>query len=265
MVSLISLLVILVISVLVTKIASQALTHTGLSKEAAKFQARSAFTGVGYTTSESEKIVNHPVRRRIVLTLMLIGNVGVISAVASLILTFVGKDLTTKDTIIRAAIILVSLGALIKLSKSKWMENRIVKIINRALEKFSRVKVKDYVELLKLQDGYEITVLTIKEDDWMNGRTLGESNLRREGLNVLGIQRYDGTYLGTPDGDTKIVEQDQLMLYGRVESVRNLERRKKDRTGDEEHERAIAAQEEEKQKQKEKDREKSEGEGRSKG
>lgn len=256
MVSLISLIVILVISVLVTKVASQALTHTGLSRESAKFQARSAFTGVGYTTSESERIVNHPVRRRIVLTLMLIGNVGVISAVASLILTFVGKDITAKDTIIRLVIILVSLFGLWKLSKSKWMENRIVKIINKALDKFSAVKVKDYVELLKLQDGYEITVLTIREDDWMNEKTLGECDLRNEGVNVLGIQRYDGTYIGTPDGDSKIVATDQLMVYGRIESIRKLEKRKRDRSGDEEHKKAVAEQEQEREKQKEKEKKK---------
>ncbi len=255
MVSVISLIVILVISVLITKIASQALTHTGLSKESAKFQARSAFTGVGYTTNEAEKIVNHPVRRRIILTLMLIGNVGVISAVASLILTFVGKDLSAEESMIRAGIIIVSLWILWRLSKSKWLENRMVRIINRALEKFSTVKVKDYVELLKLQDGYEITVITVSADDWMTGKTIGECNLRNEGVNVLGIQRYDGTYIGTPDGDSKIVEGDQLMLYGRVEGLRNLESRKKDRSGDEEHEKAVADQEHEKEKQKQKDKE----------
>ena len=83
MASLISLLVILTLSLLITKIAGQALIHTGLAKDAAKFQARSSFTGVGYTTREAENVVNHPVRRRIVMALMLIGNVGIISAITS--------------------------------------------------------------------------------------------------------------------------------------------------------------------------------------
>lgn len=47
-----SLLVVLVLSLLVTRIATVALTHTGLSREVARFQARSAFSGVGFTTSE---------------------------------------------------------------------------------------------------------------------------------------------------------------------------------------------------------------------
>lgn len=64
MLSIVSLLLILTLSILITRIATVALTHTGLSREAARFQARSAFTDVGFTTSESEKVVNHPERRR---------------------------------------------------------------------------------------------------------------------------------------------------------------------------------------------------------
>jgi len=55
MLSIISLLMVLTLSILVTRIATVVLTHTGLARESAKFQARSAFTGVGFTTTESEK------------------------------------------------------------------------------------------------------------------------------------------------------------------------------------------------------------------
>lgn len=52
MASLISLIIIFALSLLITKIASEALVHTGLSKQSARFQARSAYTGVGFTTSD---------------------------------------------------------------------------------------------------------------------------------------------------------------------------------------------------------------------
>ncbi|HSH50828.1 MAG TPA: HAD-IC family P-type ATPase [Bacteroidales bacterium] len=54
--------IILVLSVLITKIASESLIHMGLSKEMARFQACSAFTGVGFTIRETETIVNHHIR-----------------------------------------------------------------------------------------------------------------------------------------------------------------------------------------------------------
>ena len=55
-----SLLVVIVISLMVTRMATIALTATGLSRESARFQARSAFSGAGFTTSESEAVVRHP-------------------------------------------------------------------------------------------------------------------------------------------------------------------------------------------------------------
>ena len=46
MLPIVSILVIVGLSLLVTRVASVALVHTGLGREAARFQARSAFTGV---------------------------------------------------------------------------------------------------------------------------------------------------------------------------------------------------------------------------
>ena len=62
MLAVVSLLLIITLSLLMTRIASVALVHTGLSREVARFQARSAFSGVGFTTSEAESVVAHPVR-----------------------------------------------------------------------------------------------------------------------------------------------------------------------------------------------------------
>lgn len=56
------------------------------------FQVRSAFTGVDFTTFGAESVVDPSVRLRIIRTQMLIGNAGVVSAMASPILTFVGRE-----------------------------------------------------------------------------------------------------------------------------------------------------------------------------
>lgn len=62
MIAAITLFLIITLSALITRIAAIALAHTGLSTQSARFQARSAYTGTGYSTSESEKIMNHPVQ-----------------------------------------------------------------------------------------------------------------------------------------------------------------------------------------------------------
>jgi len=253
--SLISLIIIFILSVLITKIASESLVHTGLSREAARFQARSAFTGVGFTTREAENIVNHPVRRRIIMSLMLIGNIGIISALASLMLTFVDASGDRMANIIRLLIIAGSLTGLWLLSQSKWVENLLVRLIKKALKRFTTLNIKDYVELLNLKNEYEITVIKINEDDWMQSKKIGELKLRKEGVNIIGIQRKDGTYIGTPYGDTEITKDDQLILYGRKKNLKNLEKRKQDASGDRDHQEAMKEQDEEKKKQKEKDTE----------
>ena len=68
-----------------------ALTMTGLSRDLAKFQARSAFYRSGASPpNEAEKVVAHPVRRRILMLLLLLGNAGIVTSISSLVLTFVG-------------------------------------------------------------------------------------------------------------------------------------------------------------------------------
>jgi hypothetical protein len=81
----------------VTRIATVAPTQTGLCRESAKFQARSAVTGVGFTPTESEKVLNHFVRRRILLMLMMPGNAGIVTEVSSLILYGRAADLKQLD------------------------------------------------------------------------------------------------------------------------------------------------------------------------
>ncbi len=79
MAAVVSLIVVVTLGLLITRVATVALTMTGMSLDHARFQARSAFTGTGFTTSETEAIVTHPARRRIVMTLMLLSGAGAVS------------------------------------------------------------------------------------------------------------------------------------------------------------------------------------------
>ena len=82
-----TLLVIAIFSLLAVRVATTALTMTGLSSDTASFQSYSAFFGVGFTTREAELVVNHPVRRRIIRDLILAGNIGLTSSLATLVAT----------------------------------------------------------------------------------------------------------------------------------------------------------------------------------
>lgn len=253
MLSIISLLVVVVLSILVTRIATIALVHTGLSRETAQFQARSAFTGAGFTTDESEKVVQHPVRRKIVLALMLVGNAGIVTAVASLILTFVHQG-TDVSLWLKIAVLVAGLLALWALSASSWIDSRLSWLIDKALRRYTSLDVRDYASLMHLVGEYRLVELRVRDGDWLAERTLRESDLRDEGVLVLGVKRANGNYLGAPSGDTELHGGDTLLVYGRISVLQELDRRERDWRGDLEHHAAAAEQARVRAEEKDRDR-----------
>lgn len=236
MIPVLTVIIILTISILVNKIATIALMHTGLSRQSAQFQARSAFTGVGYATRESENFVNHPVRRKIIMLLMLLGNAGIVSVIATLLLTVMYTNDSTLGLSITARIILLFVGIvfLIIFFSSKIVDRWLSKIINYALKKYTKLNVQDYSGLLHLAGEFEISEIFIEESDWLANKSLSELLLPREGITVLGIERQNGTYLGIPNGHSVICPGDTLVVYGRAPAIIRLSERKKGEKGDRE-------------------------------
>ncbi len=252
MTAIISLLIIIMLSVLTIRIGSIALIHTGLSSEAAKFQARSAFMGVGFTTSESEMVVNNPVRRKILTILMFLGNAGIITTISSVIFSFISME--RSETFSTEFIVLFSgLLVLIFLSRSKWIDRKLSSIINKALKRYTHLDVKDYYSLLHLSDDYRVSELKVEEQDWLENKTLDELQLDAEGLSLLGIKRGKESFIGAPRGKTKVKKSDVLILYGRTDILISLEKRKEGTSGDLEHKNAISKQEEIKKEQEKED------------
>jgi len=63
--------------------AAIALMMTGMDEKRARFQALSSFSGTGFTTKEAEFVLNHPVRRRIITWLMILGNAGIVTVIVT--------------------------------------------------------------------------------------------------------------------------------------------------------------------------------------
>lgn len=242
MTAIISLLVIISLSVLATRIGALALIHTGLSKEAANFQARSAYMGVGFTTSESELVVNDPVRRKILTILIFLGNAGIITTISSVIFSFISIEesgfFSTEIVVLISGLLL-----LIFLSRSKFIDRKLSAVINKALQQYTDLEVKDYYSLLHLEGDYRVSELKATGDDWLSGETLNELQLDAEGVRVLGIRRENGDYIGAPVGKTRIKKGDIVILYGKTSTIQSIEKRKKGSTGDSEHQQEVHKQE----------------------
>lgn len=238
---------VLFVGFLVTRVATVALTFTGLSREFARFQSRSAFLGVGFTTRESEQIMDHPVRRRIIMLLMFIGNAGFVAAVASLLQVFIGGGDSSITVASRLLLICSALFLLLIISMSKWIDYWMSRAIGWALKKWTRLDVWDFPSLLQLSSGFTVTELKVEAGDWLAGKPLAELRLADEGVQVLGIRRLDGNYVGAPMGKTYIRKGDTLIVYGRVEQIAELHNREAGTSGDMAHEMRVQQQQMENQ------------------
>lgn len=233
---------VLFIGFMVTRVASIALSFTGLSREFARFQARSAYMGVGFTTRESEQIMEHPVRRRIIMVLMYTGNAGLVAAVASLMQVFVASGEDSMSIASRLLLMASALLLLLIITMSKWVDQGLSRAIAWALKKWTRLEVWDFPALLQLSSGYTVTELKIEAGDWLAGKPLAEVRLSDEGVQVLGMRRLDGNYIGAPMGKTYIRRGDTLIVYGRVEQIAELHNREAGATGDMAHEMRVQQQ-----------------------
>jgi hypothetical protein len=217
MIALFSLFTIIVLSILVVRIGATALEMTGLSAEIAAFQAQSAFSGVGFTTSESEMIVTHPVRRQIVRVLILLGSAGVTTSMAALVLTFVGE--TGKDVAVRGATLAVGVVVIFLFSRSRFVNVLMKRMVLRALRRWTKLHIYDYEQLLGLGHGYAISRIRIHANSPFCNKQLSVIK-PEEGILVLAIYRREAgreTHMGTPHGDTVIHAGDALICYSQKE------------------------------------------------
>lgn len=249
MIPVLSVIMILIFSIMITKFATAMLANTGLSRQTASFQARSAFTGCGFTTVESEKITRHPIRRKIIFNLMLMGNAGIVTVIASVLLTFVNQSEKSLPWYYNVAIILGGVILLWILLSHHRIDEWLTKVIDKMLGRYSKIYNKDFSSLYTFSDDFHIAEMEVQEGSWLAEKVLGDTALRSEGISILGIERTDSSYLGVPSADTVVHTKDIIILYGREEVIKNLDKRKANKAGDAAHDKAVKAYMEEIKKQ----------------
>lgn len=217
------LLVIAVLAFLIIRVGAMALEHTGLSRDASRFQALSAFFGAGFTTGESELVVNHPVRRRVIRDLIIVGNIGIVSLLTTGVATATSSHSYTHP-ITRIVIIAGGLLLLVLISKSRLIMKLVDLSISRTLKHSGFVSAMDYEKVLRTHSGYGIAEIVIEPGSSLVGHKLGESRPRDAGVTILGIAHADGSYNAGPGCDTVIHEGDTLLVYGADLALERLAR-----------------------------------------
>ena len=222
MVPLIALLIIVVIALLVVQLAANALTLTGMSRSAAQFQAASAFFGVGFTTKEAEMVVEHPVRRRIVLHLIVAGNIGLTSALATLVLTLMQNNDAEAGFWLMAGLLVAGTIGFGLFLNFKWIKQPLDALMTKLLMRAGLMHALDYEVLLHVDEGFLVSEVEMEQGHSYAGKTLAESRPSDAGIVVLGIHRADGKFTGAPDKDAVLNVNDVVMVYGSEDAVKKF-------------------------------------------
>ena len=145
-----ALLVLLAGSVVIVRLASVILRLTGLPDHVARFQSISALTGAGFTTTESEAIVNFPIRRKVIVALMLLGNLGLVSVAATVIVTLAESLGDTDRMMVQIAQMGGAVAVIAFFTMSKTLDRIMCGLAERFLRRFVNKRADQFNTLLAL-------------------------------------------------------------------------------------------------------------------
>lgn len=222
MISVFSFVLVVLVSMLVVRGGAVALKLTGLSWDVASFQAQSAFTGAGFTTSESEALLSHPARRRVIKTMISLGSIGVSSALVTVVVTFTtaGDDMQR-----RAWWMIGSLVILVAAIRTNALDKLFIPVATRYLMRSSKLRILDYEELLRMDKGFSVVQLTVEPDTWLTGGALRELALNQEGILILNVRRRSGSILAAPQPEIMLEVGDIILCYGLEGDLGGLSKR----------------------------------------
>ena len=220
---LIPLIIVIFIAYIVIKAGAFALMMTGLDEKKAQFQALSAFTTTGFTTRDAELVVKNEQRRRIIMVLMILGKVGLISVISTLILPFTQGELYSVP--IKLGILALSILLLIKFLPHPKVANWIRKRVAKSLSVRWGVEKETVEEILHITEDYGIAKVTVGENSPLIGVSISTTDFTQKEILILSIER-EGSSIVLPKAEDIIKRGDRLVCYGKLKSIREVGEKK---------------------------------------
>jgi hypothetical protein len=226
-------LIVLSISFIAVRIGAIAFELTGLEWSLAKFQALSCFSGTGFTTKESELVVGNPQRRRIASMLIILGNAGLVTMIATFANSLRPDTLMPKFKVpfldlffpaqlipwINLVVIILAIYISYKVFTRSTLAKKITEFLRKNIIKREIIVPVSFEEVTLFTGGYGVSSIDIDKDSPVLEKTLAQSDLRKMDINVLAIERGD-EMIANPSSDTKILLEDKLICFGRSEAIK---------------------------------------------
>lgn len=218
--SLIIFLILFILIWLLVEILAIVMKLTGLELSKARFQLISILTHTGFTTRESELIVQHPTRRKVASALMIISYVAQITLITLLFNVLTQATRNAIGTVIALSVMVV---AVIIASQSKYLSDRFDRITERLLKnKIKKANNGNRIEqVLNLSPEFSIYELIVDTDSFICDKMLRELKLKEQFIQILKIDR-GSEVIDFPKADTRVLAGDRMIVYGKIDALTQM-------------------------------------------
>jgi hypothetical protein len=220
--SLISFFILIIAYLVIVEIFTVLFRLTGLREDKARFQAISLMTNSGYTSKESELIMNSSIRKNLATLMMLFGYIFAVSGVSLLVNLFIraGEAQLNWLTLLYSLLFLL---IIIAITRSKWLIRHFDRLIEYLAQKKDDGMFCNNIRILEMiHDKLIAEVLITRLPTEISGKNLEETNFSRTYmLNVLLIKR--GSQIidhVTPRDELK--KGDRVLIYGSKKHIIEL-------------------------------------------
>lgn len=204
---------------IVVEVFSILLKLTGLHHKKARFQVISLLTSTGFSTKESEQIVQHPTRRKIASMIMIFGYASSVTLV-SFVIKILEKD--ARSISILVVIFAIMVVVLYLLSKIE-----IIDKIEAYLEDNIRTNSlwlkfdENEQEIISRNKGYGIVEIYLKEGHKIIDKSIEECKLTSIEIQILCIDK-NGELVKFPTKEYVFAVKDRITVYGNLKNINML-------------------------------------------
>lgn len=200
------------VSSTIVRVAGVVLEHSGMPMHAARLQALSALSGTGFTTSESEDLMRHPVRRKVLMYLMICGSIGIASVAATLIVSALNVSTEVDGLLLQGASVVLALLFVRYVLFSQRVDDLICGLAFRWLNQHGDFG-RSYVIAFQLAENRLIAEHRIKEAASSN-----LADLDIKDLTVLGWRKPGDLAMRDADPAVSPEPDELLVLMGSAEA-----------------------------------------------
>ena len=161
--------------------------------------------------------MNNAQRRKIVSWLMVMGNVGIVTVIVTATSSFTNAK--GNDVALNVLVLLAGVAVIVVIARHTSFFRRWETFAQARLAKLKIFDEDTTVdELLHISEGYGVARIQLLESSEFVGKSLSEINDDLTNSFVLGIER-DKEWLPTPRLNRKLMVDDYLVIYGKLEEL----------------------------------------------